>query len=45
MPEIILIAALTREHIIGDGPDIPWRRKELYANGSLPEYLKLDEKG
>lgn len=45
MPDIIIIAALTREHVIGNGLDIPWRNMELYTNGSLPEYLKLDEKG
>lgn len=44
MADIILIAALTREYVIGDGPDIPWRNKALYPDGKLPEDYKADMK-
>lgn len=41
MPDIIVIAALSSDYVIGDGPDIPWRKKEVWG-GELPEDLKED---
>ncbi len=34
MPEIVMIACAARNHVIGDGPDIPWSIKEEFKHFS-----------